>query len=41
MNKQIRLQLIQVFFFGAISFGVHGQVQISGDIDGETAGNWS
>ena len=35
MKKQVRLQLIQVFFFGAISFGVHGQVQTGRDIDGE------
>ncbi len=37
MKKQIRLQLIWVFFFGAMSFGAYAQVQIGGTIDGEAA----
>ena len=41
MKKQVQLQFIWVFFFGAISFGVRGQVQIGGDFDGEAAFNWS
>ncbi len=34
MKKQIRLQLTWGLFLGALSFGVHGQVQIGDDIDG-------
>ena len=34
VKNQVRLQLIWVFFFSTISFGVHGQVQIGDDIDG-------
>ncbi|MDN5212778.1 hypothetical protein QQ020_12005 [Fulvivirgaceae bacterium BMA12] len=45
MKKQVQLQFIWVFFFGAIffgaiSFGVRDQVQIGGAIDGEAAFNW-
>lgn len=49
MKKQARLQfafiinvgifLLWVFFFGAISFGVHGQVQIDDTIEGKAAGD--
>ena len=35
MKKQIRLQLTWGLFLGALSFGVHGQVQIGDDIDGQ------
>ncbi|WP_344821057.1 Ig-like domain-containing protein, partial [Aquimarina gracilis] len=41
MKKQIQLQLIGVFLFGAIHFGAYGQVQIGSDIDGEAAGDGS
>ncbi len=41
MKKQVQLQFIWVFFFGAIGFGVRGQVQIGGDFEGEAAFNWS
>ena len=41
MKKQVQLQFIWVFFFGAMSFGVRDQVQIGGAIDGEAAFNWS
>ena len=41
MKKQVQLQFIWVFFFGAISFGVRDQVQIGGAIDGEAAGDRS
>ena len=41
MKKQVWLQFIWVFFFGAISFGVNGKVQIGGDIDGTAGEYWS
>ena len=34
MKKQIRLQLTWGLFLGALSFGVHGQVQVGDDING-------
>ena len=41
MKKQGQLQFIWVFFFSAISFGIRGQVQIGGDIDGQSANDLS